>query len=83
MSISSILVAMCIYVSLVIMSAFSFMRVGSLLCAFINLSGLCSKLVLIWMSLKAVGFDHVEDLLVLWGLRMDAKWQLVIAQRQV
>jgi hypothetical protein len=49
--VSSILVAMCIYVALVIMSAFSFMRVGSLLCAFINLSGLCSKLVLVWMSL--------------------------------
>ncbi len=49
--VSSILVAMCIYVALVIMSTFSFMRVGSLLCAFINLSGLCRKLVLVWMSL--------------------------------
>jgi len=35
--VSSILVAMCIYVALVIMSAFSFMKVGSLLCALINL----------------------------------------------
>jgi hypothetical protein len=40
------------------------MRVGSLLCAFINLSSLCSKLVLVWMSLWAVGFGHVEDLFV-------------------
>jgi hypothetical protein len=49
--VTSILVSMCIYVALVIMSTFSFMRVGSLLCAFINLSSLCSKLVLVWMSL--------------------------------
>jgi hypothetical protein len=49
--VSSILVSMCIYVALVIMSAFSFMRVGSLLCAFINLSGHCSKLFLVWISL--------------------------------
>ncbi len=49
--VSSILVVMCIYVALVIMSAFSFMRVGSLLRAFINLSGFCSKLVLVWISL--------------------------------
>jgi hypothetical protein len=34
-----------------IMSAFSFMRVGSLLYAFINLSGLCSKLVSVWIPL--------------------------------
>ncbi len=50
-TVSSISVAMCIYLTLVIMSTFSLMRVGSLLCAFINLSGLCSKLVLVWMSL--------------------------------